>query len=291
MVKSTMNTKLSTTTTTVSEPGVGSDVNTTTSSSPLKKKRSAPKDSDATTTKPASQKTKVESTKKEVDTTNNDTLTVQPPVKKVRKSVSSKNSELPNNDVVNQVSSTSTTTTVEEHLNDDNKQETDQSFFETQLQIVNGLVQGLTVVTTSEFNKSLNVLKSAIKLLGKRHSQDMKMAVKMAKKTKTLNRKRSSEHTTFNKPVFVKESICELLELPKHEKYSRKDIRKMLQSYIKDHKLNNPENGKFILYDEALYKALDLDKNAENVSYFSIQALFANCFYDPDAQNIGSLSK
>jgi chromatin remodeling complex protein RSC6 len=67
----------------------------------------------------------------------------------------------------------------------------------------------------------------------------------------------------------VKQELLELLGLPSETMLSRVEISKGIHAYVKNHKLQNPENGQLIRPDEKLAK---LFGNSEEFSYLKLHS-------------------
>ena len=74
----------------------------------------------------------------------------------------------------------------------------------------------------------------------------------------------------FAKPCQVTKELCEFMNKEEGTEIARTDVTRALVSYIKQHKLENEHNSKFISPDETLKSLLQLE-DGEELTYFTIQ--------------------
>lgn len=80
--------------------------------------------------------------------------------------------------------------------------------------------------------------------------------------------------TGFMTPVGMSDEILEFTGWSKDDVKSRVDVSKFICKYIKDNELQNPENRRCIITDDALSKLLGIDtrkKNECDLTYCSMQ--------------------
>lgn len=82
----------------------------------------------------------------------------------------------------------------------------------------------------------------------------------------------------FAKPAYLSPELCLFLNVDIGTELARTDVTKKLLSYVKDHNLQNPENKRVILLDDALNKLLKPDCE---VTYFNIQRLLKGHYVNP----------
>ena len=88
------------------------------------------------------------------------------------------------------------------------------------------------------------------------------------KKIKTLEKEASKNRNKGNKkptgfasPMNVTPELCKFMKAPEGSKHARTEVTKFLIQYIKENKLQNPQQKKEIKPDKALSSLLDIKKN------------------------------
>ena len=113
----------------------------------------------------------------------------------------------------------------------------------------------------------LTTVTSQVRSLSKRADRELKQAQKAGrKKRKSGNRAPSG----FVKPTKISVELASFLNKPKGTEMARTEVTREINSYIRAHKLQDPENGRRILADAALRKLLKLKKTDE-LTYFNLQ--------------------
>ena len=74
----------------------------------------------------------------------------------------------------------------------------------------------------------------------------------------------------FAKPALISSELCNFLGKPQGTEMARTEVTKFLTSYIKEHKLQDPENRRRIRPDKKLQKLLNTTAKDE-VTYFNLQ--------------------
>jgi chromatin remodeling complex protein RSC6 len=106
-----------------------------------------------------------------------------------------------------------------------------------------------------------------IKTVEKEVKKGMKAYDKLQKpKAKTGNRKPSG----FAEPVRVSKELQTFMKLNEDDKVARTEVTKYLSSYIKEHKLKSPENGRVIVPNPELSALLGA-KEEDTITYFNLQ--------------------
>lgn len=83
------------------------------------------------------------------------------------------------------------------------------------------------------------------------------------------------EPSGFAKPSLLSDEMCDFLDLPRGSKLARTEVTKKLTVYIKQNKLQNPDNRKQILLDEKLKRLLNVDDKTV-LTFFTIQKYLSN---------------
>lgn len=106
-----------------------------------------------------------------------------------------------------------------------------------------------------------------VRALSKRAEREVKAANKASrKKRKTGNRQPSG----FVKPTKISDELAKFLGKPKGTELARTEVTREINSYIRDHQLQDPQNRRRILPDSKLKKLLKL-KSSDELTYFNLQ--------------------
>lgn len=138
----------------------------------------------------------------------------------------------------------------------------------TNIDLFNNLIKevsGLRSQCTSIISKIRN-----IKLQTER---EKKAAVKEVKKRKMSNRAPSG----FLKPTAISNELADFVGKPYGSEMARREVTLFLNQYIREHNLQNPQNGRIILADEKLRKLLKLEPTTE-LTYFNLQSHMTTLF-------------
>ena len=135
----------------------------------------------------------------------------------------------------------------------------------------------------NSFRSALTALASHVRDLQKRSERELKSAQKSAKKrrTKNTNRKPSG----FVKPTLITDELATFLGKDSGTLMARTEVTREINAYIREHKLQNPKNGRHILPDKKLGKLLRVGKGDE-LTYFNLQKYMSPHFVktsDPSA--------
>lgn len=119
----------------------------------------------------------------------------------------------------------------------------------------------------TEYNNSVN----AFEKLANKTIKDLQKS----KRTRKTNGDRAP--TGFEKPTPITAELATFLEKPTDYQMSRVDVGRAITNYIKKHNLQNPQNGKYIIPDQALATLFRLEEN-EQFSFFQMQAKMKHLF-------------
>ena len=121
----------------------------------------------------------------------------------------------------------------------------------------------LQAVTTQ-----VSSLKTEFRLLERQVGKEMRAAVKasMKHKRKTGNRAPSG----FVKPTLISNELADFLGKPKGTEMARTEVTREINTYIRNHKLQDKDNGRKIIPDTKLNKLLKI-KKGEELTYFNLQ--------------------
>mgnify|MGYP006149828993 CR=1 FL=1 len=87
----------------------------------------------------------------------------------------------------------------------------------------------------------------------------------------------------FAKPAYLSPELCNFLKVDVGTELARTDVTKQLLNYVKDNNLQNPENKRVIILDDALNKLL---KPEDEVTYFNIQRLLKIHYVIPKKEEV-----
>ena len=119
----------------------------------------------------------------------------------------------------------------------------------------------------SALRSQLTSVTGQVRTLSKRTERELKAAHKAGKKKrKTGNRAPSG----FVKPTKISSELANFLGKAKGTEIARTSVTREINSYIREHKLQDPKNGRRILADAKLRKLLKLKKDDE-LTYFNLQ--------------------
>jgi chromatin remodeling complex protein RSC6 len=148
---------------------------------------------------------------------------------------------------------------------------------ETPPTVVSATEEVITPTLTEQFNVLLGQLSalrsqltsvtSQVRALSKRSEREIKIAVKTSrKKRKSGNRAPSG----FVKPTKISTELAKFLGKPLGSEMARTQVTREINGYIREHKLQDPKNGRRILADKKLKKLLKL-KDEDELTYFNLQ--------------------
>ena len=116
-------------------------------------------------------------------------------------------------------------------------------------------------------------IQSSLKCLIKEFDKQKKIIDKVQKKKEKAKKSPSG----FAKPCKISDELCTFIGVESGTEMSRTDITRHINSYVKEHNLNNPENRREFFPDKKLKSILNA-KDGEKVTYFILQRLIAHHF-------------
>jgi len=129
---------------------------------------------------------------------------------------------------------------------------------------------------------SFKEVQNLLKVLSKDYEKQQKIIEKAQKKRQ--NAKISP--AGFAKPNKISDELCDFIGVPHGTEKSRTDITRFINSYVKEHNLNKPENKRFIIPDDKLKKILNVG-DKEDINYFILQKLISHHF-PPSASKLAA---
>ena len=127
-----------------------------------------------------------------------------------------------------------------------------------------GVFMGKLQAVTSQISS----LKTEFRVLERQVGREMRAALKasMKHKRKTGNRAPSG----FVKPTLISNELADFLGKPKGTEMARTEVTREINSYIRNHKLQDKDNGRKIIPATKLNKLLKI-KKGEELTYFNLQ--------------------
>lgn len=107
-----------------------------------------------------------------------------------------------------------------------------------------------------------------------KENEKLRKVVEKAEKKKAKARNSANG---FAKPTKISDEMCDFLGVAKGTEMSRTDVTRRITAYIREHKLQKPENKRLINPDAKLKKILN-PAAGEDVTYFNIQRLIKGHF-------------
>ena len=116
-------------------------------------------------------------------------------------------------------------------------------------------------------SSGLSSLRSDFRTLERNVAREMRAAQKVSKrKRKSGNRAPSG----FVKPTLISKELAEFLGKPAGTEWARTEVTREINAYIRQHNLQDKENGRKINPDTKLKSLLQL-KKGEELTYFNLQ--------------------
>ncbi len=131
----------------------------------------------------------------------------------------------------------------------------------------------------TQISDVINVVKtlhSNLKVLQKEVLKERKELLKKAEKsTKKVKKDRPASGIAL--PTPIPDTIASFLGLPSGSKVARTEVTAKVIAYVKENKLQNPDNKRFILPDEKL-KTLLKPAEGDDLTFFKIQTYLKKIF-------------
>ena len=124
------------------------------------------------------------------------------------------------------------------------------------------------VTTLNGLKSVVSSLSSRLKGLEKKCLREMKAALKSKRKRGTSGQPRKP--SGFVKPTLITDELATFLNRESGSMMARTEVTREINKYIREHKLQDPENGRVIHPDAALRSLLNVKKN-EELTYFNLQ--------------------
>lgn len=139
------------------------------------------------------------------------------------------------------------------------------------------LAQEFTVVLSQvqALSQQLSTLKNTLRTLEKKAVRELKIANKASKKSKRA--KGNRQPSGFVKPTLISNELADFLGKAKGTEMARTAVTKEINSYIREHSLQDPKNGRRIIPDNKLSVLLNIAKD-EELTYFNLQKFMSPHF-------------
>tara|TARA_B100001769_G_C22111544_1_gene601428 strand:- start:49 stop:657 length:609 start_codon:yes stop_codon:yes gene_type:complete len=117
-------------------------------------------------------------------------------------------------------------------------------------------------------NAMISSLKADFRQLEKKAMRELKTAEKASQKRKRKQGNRSP--SGFVKPTKISDELANFLGKDKGSEMARTEVTREINAYIREHKLQDKDNGRVIKADNKLSSLLKLKKSDE-LTYFNLQ--------------------
>jgi hypothetical protein len=126
-----------------------------------------------------------------------------------------------------------------------------------------------------DLSSQLTAMRGALKALERDTTREMRSQEKInaKRKRKTTNRKPSG----FVKPTLISTELASFLGKPIGTEMARTEVTREINTYIKEHKLQDPTNGRTIIPDAKLKTLLKI-KKGDLLTYFNLQKYMSTHF-------------
>jgi len=117
-------------------------------------------------------------------------------------------------------------------------------------------------------NAMISSLKADFRQLEKKAIRELKAAEKASQKRKRKQGNRSP--SGFVKPTKISDELATFLGKDKGSEMARTEVTREINAYIREHKLQDKDNGRVIKADKKLSSLLKL-KTSDELTYFNLQ--------------------
>ena len=114
----------------------------------------------------------------------------------------------------------------------------------------------------------MSSLRTEFRGLERQVTRDLKAAAKINQKRKRKNSNRAP--SGFVKPTLISNELAGFLGKPEGTEMARTEVTREINAYIREHKLQDKENGRKIIADKKLTGLLKL-KKGDDLTYFNLQ--------------------
>lgn len=141
--------------------------------------------------------------------------------------------------------------------------------------------------TLLSMNASLKSLTGTVRLLQKAYLREQKSSTKKETKAKGV---KSGNHKVngFARPGYISPELCTFLGVPVGTEVARTEVIKRLVHYVKENKLQQPDNKRVIIVDDKLKTLLCPSGKDDRVTFFNIQTYMKKHYQDPAKAKVTS---
>jgi len=133
--------------------------------------------------------------------------------------------------------------------------------------------------TLTGFRQQITMLQNHIRGLEKNVKRKMRALQREAKKNRNKGNRKPSG---FAVPTPISAELCDFMKRPHGSEVARTEVTQYIINYIKENKLQFPENRKVIKPDKSLKTLLGVPVN-EEVTYFNLQRFMNRHFVKKNA--------
>ena len=119
--------------------------------------------------------------------------------------------------------------------------------------------------------------------------RDVSRQLKAAQKASAKRKRKSGNRAPsgFVKPTLISNELAAFLGKPQGTEMARTDVTREINAYIREHSLQNKDNGRIILPDTKLKGLLKI-KKGEELTYFNLQRYMSPHFAKAGAAIVGT---
>ena len=139
----------------------------------------------------------------------------------------------------------------------------------------------------SALRSQLTSVTSQVRILSKKTERELKLAHKAGKKKRKSGNRAPSG---FVKPTKISTELANFLGKEKGTEMARTSVTREINSYIREHKLQDPKNGRIILADAKLRKLLKL-KDKDELTYFNLQRYMSPHFAKAKPKEVAKVAQ
>ena len=133
----------------------------------------------------------------------------------------------------------------------------------------------VALTTLTGLRTSITQLQTKLRSLQKRAEKEIRVAQKSSKKKRTTGPPRAP--SGFVKPTPITSELADFLGKDHGTEMPRTQVTREINSYIREHNLQDPSNGRRIIPDQALRTLLRVPQKDE-LTYFNLQRYMSHHF-------------
>lgn len=137
----------------------------------------------------------------------------------------------------------------------------------------------------SAMRSQMTAMAASVRSLQKRCDRELRAAQKAGKKRSKKSGNRAP--SGFVKPTEISKELATFLGKPAGTEMARTEVTREINQYIRQHKLQDPANGRRILPDSKLRKLLKVGQSDE-LTYFNLQRFMSPHFTKSKAATVSA---